>query len=771
MRRGRPLKPLITTNSLLAALKTLDYSAQAQSGNLALENLQLIDYRLQHAVRPSAEDIRAWMLRKILVDLITQSLNQHRQYFTFSPVKQNETHDTAIRQLRENFATDSEYLKGWSLLYLRYVRPEFNFSMQDFADLTSAHRRTLQRYQDTAIHLLRDALTDAEWTVRKSQQQAYLRSRIPVQITQLIGRDAELNQISSCFEADILKPIVISGEAGIGKTALTAFVANDLIDHRAIDYLLWLKQPDTLSYITNKIWDTVLPYPTQQHWREVLEFQRLLLVIDGIDAINLQSDEWATLLADVQPAFVMLLNPAKPVFAQSVQHIELENLSRIDSLKLIGSYPGKKSDNGIKQQEIVDVIGGNPRNLLYATQLHQKNIGVGDDIQTQFHRIQFEKLSLQEKGICVLSAATGFSPGFISAGLYPDTNFANGLFDFPAKFIQAAYHRDSILTSAVIQQIESLIAGHSRNSHFIEILSNLVSCEWLQLDENLLRYILTSLDVSGISIGQARQWRQSYLRHFALHPMSLDTMQLNYQYGIVLRRLFERKEAMAYLQKLLVFLGQTGQFALQLKARYEIALLHQSAGEYERAITIYEQIDTLTEKYHLADLSERVRVQLARLAIDCQKPDDAINHLEALSFGKPEIFALYCEAQVLRGEFDFIVRAVPAFLESQRLSKKIKSSFHTILARSYQQKALYSDAIIHFNEALTIAEQSGNQFDIARAKTNLGAIYLMIDDKQENMTSELETLFLEARTIQIQIKDVVGLEASNRNLLHLQRNF
>src|SRR5690606_13862582 len=89
MRRGRPIKPHITLDSVNAALKSLDYSSQVQSEPQLLENLLLVDFRLQNSARPSTENVRFWMLQKILVEFIINTLNQHRHYFSLPPAKLN----------------------------------------------------------------------------------------------------------------------------------------------------------------------------------------------------------------------------------------------------------------------------------------------------------------------------------------------------------------------------------------------------------------------------------------------------------------------------------------------------------------------------------------------------------------------------------------------------------------------------------------------------------------------------------------------------------
>lgn len=104
------------------------------------------------------------------------------------------------------------------------------------------------------------------------------------------------------------------------------------------------------------------------------------------------------------------------------------------------------------------------------------------------------------------------------------------------------------------------------------------------------------------------------------------------------------------------------------------------------------------------------------------------------------------------------------------LAGKHRASLHSILGRTYQQTEEFTDAIIHFNEALSIVEQESTQFDIARARNNLGSSYLMqLDDLDTTMVDELEQMIIETKRLQTQIKDRVGLEASFRNLTYLRQ--
>lgn len=194
MRRGRPLKPIISIESVNAALKSLDYATHSKPGSGALENLLLVDFRLRNSARPAAEDIRGWMLRKILVEMILSNVNKHLSYFGLPSATLNSNRVITLRQIEQGFKTESEHLKGWTLLYCRYMCPELNFSMQELAENTHTHERTLRRYQESAILHLRDNLIETEWDVRKFQQKNYQRSLIPEQVFLLLGVIMNFNQ-------------------------------------------------------------------------------------------------------------------------------------------------------------------------------------------------------------------------------------------------------------------------------------------------------------------------------------------------------------------------------------------------------------------------------------------------------------------------------------------------------------------------------------------------------------------------------------------------
>lgn len=766
MRRGRPLKPTISLESVHAALKSLDYNTLAVSDTQALENLLLVGFRLQNSARPAAEGIHGWMLRKILTEMLLSILNQHRNYFDLQPVTLNNSRAITLRQIKEDFKTDSEHLKGWSLLYCRYVRPELNFSTQELAENTHTHERTLRRYQENAIQRLRDTLIESEWNVRKLQQKSYLRSFIPTQLVNLIGRDADIKTILTAFQLTKQHPIIISGSHGLGKSALVASIADSMIERAAIDYFVWIQQPQEFSHIPNRIHDILSPYPSKSHWRETLEFQKLLLVIDGIEHLDVRAEEWSELLIQLQSAFVVIINHEKPIFAHNVQHIELDNLSQADSKSLIKTYLDNRVDAQFVEQ-FVDEIGGNPGNLLHAIQYVSGN-QIQNKVQlASFHKERFESLTDTRQVQHVLAH---INQGVLTdvPTLIPENEALNDFdsSDSYAKFIENRYRIDKKLQKNILTFIDNILEQDNIPDTF---LLNVASTNWLNLNSSIVQKLLEKIDLYHISIGRLNHWRSTFELHFGLNTKRAQSYPiLSYQYGIALRRMHTHN-AESYLGELIEEFGKNGQFKYQMQSLFELAMLFQAEGQLSKAQRLYHRLRQYLQRYDVMELPERIAIQLARIEIEHQDGAEALIYLEGLNLENYDVYVLYCEAHLLIENYNFIFSTIPQKLRSPDVEILYRASLHTILGRAFQRTDQHSESIIQFNEALSLVEQNAGTFDIARARNNLGSSYLtQLDNLDEIVLEELEEMFIETRQLQTQIQDAIGLEASNRNLTYLR---
>lgn len=401
MQLGRRPTPIITIESIELALKNLDFQHGGEDDVQPLENLILIDDYLQNVTPPSTEEIRSWALHNILVNLLTEHYIELRtSYGLITP--EGAGYDETLIFIQQDFQTDtSDELKGWSILFHRYVPPIFGFMMKELAEIASINVRSLRRYQESAIRRLRHLVADAEAVARTRHKKMIMKSAIgePI-IIPLVGRDREVEILISEFDRDISLPILITGSYGIGKSALAAFVTNSLIESKEIDYLIWIKTPKSVRAIENAIWDNVKPYTSKAHWRDIIQEQQLVIVVDDIQKIDTQSNAWKQLLIELQLAFVILISPEIVHDMSNVQVIHLHELTKQASLQLIGIY-----NSNIDGHQIVQRVGGNPLALQKAAQIYAVSQAYAVDISlSELVKKQLSLLSGTEQYIWFLCA-------------------------------------------------------------------------------------------------------------------------------------------------------------------------------------------------------------------------------------------------------------------------------------------------------------------------------------------------------------------------------
>ncbi len=781
MRRGRPLKPIISIESITTALKKLDYSSQGQSDNHVLQNLQLIDFYLQSANRPLAENIRTWMLNKILVDFITSALNEIRHYFDLKPISDKQSRQNEAKSLSEVSQLESPELLGWSIRYVRYVRPELGFSMQEIAELLHVNERTVRRYQGISINKLRDILIEAEWQTRKEQQVSYLKSQIPHQIIDIVGRENELVTIFSHLDQSFSSPIFITGETGIGKSAVCAKVAYTLIDEKKIDYLIWLRQPNDFGAIQTKIWNVISPHVIQKHWREILEHQKLLFIIEDVDAL-VDKPEWDDLLINLQNAYVLITSEKSSPHFPNIHNIHLKPLSRKSSHILLEQFFANRLSD-IQADTIIDSTFGNPRKIIEISQRSVQEDEELGGVLENYHAEQFNSLSYSDKSIILLNTFSkdGVDKRILDNVLNtnPDRSLRykfliekGSLVYLPDSYID--YIENRLLLDTELQSLAKNLINHLLENTTQDLTTSKILLDFLDnasnsWDRSVAQNILETINVGQITIGDVYRWRNLYLRYFGLdNDENLELSILAYKYGIALRRL-HHMHSEEYLISLIESLGNKGYFALQVQVSFELALFYQHSASFEQAIEIYNHITRTLSQYASTEILSAIQLHYARIAIARQNIDSTLEALQGCNLEHLEVFILFCEAQLLKGEYDFIIGTIPNYLNNTILSHKLQTSLHTILARSYQATNLYNKAIIHFNEALSISEQYLGKGDIARARNNFASIYLITISQQSPMDLDnVEDLLLETQELQRQIKDLVGLEASTRNLRYLR---
>jgi DNA replication protein DnaC/tetratricopeptide (TPR) repeat protein len=784
MRRGRRRKPSISVESIEAALKTLGHSAAEAPEAIALQNLALVDLYLENPARPSSEDLRAWALRSLLAQFITDALSEQRRFFDLASASITENRRTALKRIQQDSLCGSDILMAWSILFYRYVRPELAISVSELAASTNIHERTLRRYRHDALLRLRDYLTKAEWEAREVNQRRMLRARIPEKVAKLVERDAEFNQVIESLKQRVTEHFFITGTAGIGKSTFAAAIANWLIEHDDLDYLIWLSNPSRFAEVYNALEDTLLPYPSQANIGELLLEYRTLVVIDDAQSLIMQSEEWLDLLKYLNHALVIICNRVHVFFPHHIIHIPIQSLSQIATIKLITTYPRIDSSNPIIQEQIWQTVGGNPRAVDYAVRqiVNGNTIQFGNAALRSIYDDLFEQMDDEQKIMWIhfasLSENINHDMLLLIAG---SEKYVGNLFDYglienleeaqvfrlvpsAKQYIELCVETDEGLSTFANEYTATLIERISASSsHVSSLLLALLECSCLKLDTETHLRALNSCDVRILTIPELRRWR--YLVDEVDEVNSTSLLLLN---AIVARRLYQQEQAFSILQTIIEATGRRGNFIRQAEARYELAVLHQSRSEFDRADNIYQQIESYLQINADNSLKEQINRQRARMAIENSKAQIALTHLEKYR-GTIQDGILVCEAHLLIGNSLVCREMAVQYLQETNNQPILAASLYTIIGRSYQQEGQTDNAIEHLSAALSLTERFSTDFDIARACSNIASLYLQYAAKYR--LDEAEGLLYKAQAIQEAIKDTVGLLITERNLqhLHLQR--
>ncbi|MEO1289947.1 MAG: NB-ARC domain-containing protein, partial [Chloroflexota bacterium] len=642
----------------------------------------------------------------------------------------------------------------------RYVRPELALSMQQLSDIATTHTRMLQRYQNQSTSQLKDILTERETRVRLHHNKQRLRSMIPEELVSLVGRDDSFNRILNIIAEDVSLPIVVSGVHGIGKSAIIAQVTNTLIDEDWIDTLVWIKSPSSIQQIINQIWNELAPQSSSFNLQELLLYNRFLLVIDDVSLLDTQSEQWTNLTTQLREAVLMCTITNIEKLWLPIHHISLEALSVNSSLELIKKYTGSQA---LPDSELL-TDGGNPQHIVSAT---LRKIRSGDSWAKVFEELyqqQIDNLTLEQR-VNLLLQYIGEPSSQIKSqlGLVDDTHIG-----VTKNMYQQLLAQESVRDDIKLRLIR-LIEQSTLNEELWQLVYNLLSrIDWD--DREFLSHCLHWLYQDNLSYARIQQWRYVFDRVFTLNAdMPNDYLRL--KYGIVLRRSIQYDEASTLFETLIADAGQRGDFQLQSETLYEMAVLKQAQTQYKMANDLYQRVLASAQRSNDQNLIDAVLLQQARIAIAPSWRAMAIQLLQDRHSEHDAIaFIIYCEAKLLIGDWDFLDTAIPNFLQTPHLDTRQKSTLYTTLGRTHQSQSLYESAIVHFNEALTLAERTQNRFDIARARTNFCVASTEVSkNRDKQYIDELLSVLRDTLTMQSQIEDAIGQEATTRNIRYLER--
>jgi tetratricopeptide (TPR) repeat protein len=771
--------PIITVASVEAALDSLLYTTSDTSAATSLHYLAIVDHFLESPERPPAEALRQYALRCILHDVITAELTRQRQIFGLLVPQADSALANAQQELLGDSQQNSPELMAWSLLYYRYVRVELTLTQEEISTLTAIHPRTLLRYKKHAIERLTDLLITAEWDIRAQQRQRRLLAHLPKYGSMpLIGRETEVRQIHHILTTQTNPCIFITGQTGVGKSALLYSIVIELIKINHIDEVIWLENPVSVAALQRELDYRLVPARSRTTTvRDMLLTWRVVIILDGITPLvnSAPAADWQQMFALLSFATTLVTSEIFRPIRPDVVHLPLSNLSW-EATQVFLRYLFKQQDRDETALQdyaaaIWHITGGNPQGTHLAfAQIEQGNLDfyeqvVLDELFTGIYdaldvdtRQMWHILSILPEGQVSVDtiyelALAHTLPALLAAHLVQpvDTITKHYCMNHPARqFIALCYHQREE-TRHLFQQL--IVQYFHAPTWFFELL---LATDWLTIDHERALHWLRQHGRSAIKTGQPVRWRYILEKYRAV----LD-LPLRFGYAVCLRRTGDWAAAQRVLRDCVAESGKKGDFWLQAEMLIEIAVLNRQRGEYQKA-QHWLQKAALQSPTH-PELPQRIALEWAQIAIDSGDVRLAQQHLHVMPENETTCL-LYAELSLLNRQFDECQRLAQKILANASETALNQAAAHTILGRSYQAKAQFAVAVEHFDAARIVFERSGDVFAAARAQSNLAAALLAL-----HKWDDAEKLLSQAHSLQSQLHDVVGYNATQINLNVLTR--
>src|SRR5687768_3608639 len=113
-----PTHPQVTEENVRAALKTMVFTSTAHSSQ-PLENLYLVEVRLNNFPHPRSLHMRRYVLQLVLTSIITETLCEHRKVLDLFSPHSGDVYGAVMTQIEQDGQTGNIELISWSWLYYR----------------------------------------------------------------------------------------------------------------------------------------------------------------------------------------------------------------------------------------------------------------------------------------------------------------------------------------------------------------------------------------------------------------------------------------------------------------------------------------------------------------------------------------------------------------------------------------------------------------------------------------------------------------------------
>ena len=779
------LAPFISQRAVQSALEALLYSA-AHPAIEPLLGLSLVDEQLTDPDTPRGAPRRAYALHTLLVDAITQAYNGQRASVGLAAVVAGAPVAALMAALAEDGRTGNHELLAWSVLYARYVRVDVGLQQPALADALSSNVRSIRRYQQHGVRRITERLTALEWETRHRRRKRRLALALPSsEPLRLFGREREVTALTDTL-AQTPRHVILTGVAGIGKTALVQAFLHRLIADDALEGLVWLTDRPSADYVLAQVRAALLPPEANVEVRELLALRPTAVVLDDVSALWSDVAQFDALLQSLASALVYVTSTRYAPLSQSHTVLRLTEINREAAQALVhevaASHDAADSDD--LSEILWTAVGGHPLALTLLTRRTELLPALdGSDITQTVEPLYvsaYVTLTPRERHALysVVAMPTGlvnvsdvvsiwqslFSPSDLTALVRNSwvirRSVEIGLVELP----QSARHyliSRLAFDAAAQTSADALLDGidqalYAGNRLAAVAAEHVLWTRDLPVPPVLRRDWLMRLWRTDAPVDTMPRWR--VLLERALAEADVQRAALSLMLGVTLRRLGSWDDAGAALTNSIAAAGRDGEFLLQGEGLAELATLDRYRGAYESALDRLAKAERVARRHKAQTLLDAIALERAQIAVDLGDSVAAEAQLATLA-DSLRVLALKAEIRVMQGDMpaaEQFVSAAYDFLPAGDYAAEAR--LRTILGRAYQQVGAMARAREHFQAALTRLEQSADVFGLNRARGNLAAVLIELND-----LDGAGRLLRAAEPEQLVLGDVAGLTATRHN--------
>lgn len=780
-------RPYISQQSVR---KILDSMARGtlQNDENSLLYLTLVDEFLCDPLIPQMEAPREFAVSHILADLITQHLLNCRHGLSLNTPSEHKTSAEASHAFFQDLQTRSPELIGWSLLYYRYVRVEFNLFAVGYPTGMGIEERTFRRYQASAVKRLTETLVEAEYAARERQRRLYLSAALPETLqTPLVGRDTLLEEVERLRVASVPAWIAITGPKGVGKSAFVQALLRRQIDQSELDQIVWISEPQSVEFIYWHLRQVLLP-DSLADLRLYLARMRVAIVLDGITSLSRDLDGLRLCLESLSSAIVYIVNSTYLYVSPKVKHVVLSPLEKHAARALVRYLlPNLELDEDVYFEELWSRVGGNPLaiQLMVNRNINQRSVRplVTEDVLNELFEQSYQTLSRNgqdllfliamspDAPISVQSLSEVLPPGSVTdaevaelmsgglVGVLDEHNHIR-LYDAVRDHVKLLYVYSEPAKQACNRVIEAISESLTRfdlsRLSGYSILENILFRRWPPLPPYIELNWISTLCGEGVRRGHYAVWAEILGRS----EYNLNEY-LTINYLVCMRKLGELQRVEMLIQQFIQDTGRKGEFYWQGRALIELAIILRYQGRYKEAVKALSKVQAVKDD----DLMSKVMLENAQILLDSGDAAGAFQTLLTADQNNPVVLTMTGEALLAMGQFN---RSHACF---QQAIAKLKDNhreeelgrLYACVGRVNVQLHNHEDAHVYFEAAIALLEKASDWFALGRAQSNMAALLI----EQEEF-EETQNLLWEAKRLQESMNDRVGLVHTQHNIALLE---